>query len=86
MDVLPGAKSIVIGEKAKTDILTTWGTQGPACLPMDQTQWPQLGPFCAWSPPDVDNWPECPDRENVMIGSPRPLTSFLASKAEKLSY
>ena len=29
----------------ETDILTTRGTQGPACLPMDQTQWPQLGPF-----------------------------------------
>ena len=46
---------------AKTDILTTRGTQGPACLPMDQTQRPQLRPFCPWSPPDVDNWPECPD-------------------------
>ena len=30
---------------AETDILTTRGTQGPACLPMDQTQWLQLGPF-----------------------------------------
>ena len=29
-----GARSIVIGEKAETDILTTRGTQGPACLPM----------------------------------------------------
>ena len=47
---------------AKTDILTTRGTQGPACLPMDETQRPQLGPFCPWSPPDADNWPECPDR------------------------
>ena len=47
---------------AETDILTTRGTQGPACLPMDQTQRPQLGPFCPWSPPDVDNWPECPDQ------------------------
>ena len=47
---------------AETDILTTWGTQGPACLSMDQTQWPQLGPFCPWSPPDPDNWPEYPDR------------------------
>ena len=45
----------------ETDILTTRGTQGPACLPMDQTQRPQLGPFCPWSPPDVENWPECPD-------------------------
>ncbi|XP_070330555.1 protein cornichon homolog 3 isoform X3 [Odocoileus virginianus] len=26
---------------------------------MDQTQWPQLGPFYPWSPPDV---PECPDQ------------------------
>ena len=46
---------------AETDILTTQGTQGPACLPMDQTQRPQLEPFCPWSPPDTDNWPECPD-------------------------
>ena len=46
----------------ETDILTTQVTQGPACLPMDQTQQPQLGPFCPWSPPDADNWPECPDR------------------------
>ncbi|CAM9705150.1 unnamed protein product [Rangifer tarandus platyrhynchus] len=45
---------------AETDILTTRGTQRPACLPMDQTQRPQLGPFCPWSPPDADNWPECP--------------------------
>ncbi|XDA90435.1 hypothetical protein R6Z07F_020032 [Ovis aries] len=47
---------------AKTDILNTRGTQGPACLPMDQTQRPQLGPFCAWSPPDTNNWPECPNQ------------------------
>ena len=47
---------------AEADILTTRGTQGPACLPMDQTQQPQLGLFCPWSPPDTDNWPECPDR------------------------
>ena len=46
---------------AETDILTTRDTQSPACLPMDQTQRPQLGPFCPWSPPDTDNWPECPD-------------------------
>ena len=39
---------------AETDILTTRGTQGPACLPMDQTEWPQLGPFCPWSPPDFN--------------------------------
>ena len=38
----------------ETDILTTRGK--------DQTQWPQLGPFCSWSPPDTDNWPECPDQ------------------------
>ena len=47
---------------SETNILTTQGTQGPACLPMDQTQWLQLGPFCPWSPPDADNWPECPNR------------------------
>ena len=41
--------------------LTTWGTQGSACLLMDWTQQPALGPFkCPWSPPDVD-WPELPD-------------------------
>ena len=27
------------------DTPTTQDTQGPACLPMDQTQWLQLGPF-----------------------------------------
>ena len=47
---------------AATDILTTWGTQGPACLLMDQTQQPQLGSFSPWSPPDTDNWPKSPDR------------------------
>ena len=47
---------------AETDIVTTWGTQGPACLPMDQTQRPHPGPFCPRSPPDADNWPEYPDR------------------------
>ena len=47
---------------AEIDILTTRGTQGPACLPMDQTQRPQLGPFCPWSPPDADNWRECSDQ------------------------
>ena len=46
----------------ESDILITRGTQGPACLPVDQTQQPQLGPFCPWSPPDVDNWPECPEQ------------------------
>ena len=44
----------------ETDILTTRGTQRPACLPMDQTQRPQLGPFSPWSPPGMDNWSECP--------------------------
>ena len=39
---------------AETDILTTRGK--------DQTQRPQLGPFCPWSPPEAENWPECPDR------------------------
>ena len=53
---------------AETDILTTRGSQGPACLPKDQTQQPQLGPFYPWSPPDVDNQPECPDRPLLWIG------------------
>ena len=52
----------LMGLFAETDIMTTRGTQGPACLPMDQTQQLQLGPFCPWSPPDADNWPECPDQ------------------------
>ena len=47
---------------AETETLTTRGTQGPTCLPMDQTQQLQLGPFCPWSPPDADNWLECPNR------------------------
>ena len=50
---------------AETDMLTTQGTQGPACLPMDHTQRPQLGPFCPWSPPDTENWPECPDQIRI---------------------
>ena len=44
----------------ETDILTTQGTQGPACLPMDQTQRQQLGPFCPWSPPDADQLARVP--------------------------
>ena len=46
----------------ETDILTTWGAKGPACIPMDQTQRPQMGPWCPWSLPDADSWPEYPDR------------------------
>ena len=30
---------------AETDILTTWGTQGPACLQMDQTSGRNWDPF-----------------------------------------
>ena len=61
---------------AETDILTTRGTQGPACLPMDQTQRPQLGPSCPWSPPDADNWPERPtggEQETLLSSLPFPL-------------
>ena len=46
----------------ETDILITRGTQGPACLPTDQTQWLQLGLFCPRSPPYSDNWAECPNQ------------------------
>ena len=53
---------------AETDILTTQGTQGPACLPMDQTQRPQLGPFCPWSPPDADNWPVTGKEQETLLG------------------
>ena len=40
---------------------TAQGTPGPALLPMDLTQQPQLGLVCPWFPSDVDNWPECPN-------------------------
>ena len=53
---------------AVTDILSTRGTQGPTCLPMDQTQRPLLRPFSPWSPPDEDNQLECPDRPLQWIG------------------
>ena len=32
-----------------TDILTTRGTQGPACMPLDQIQWLQLGLLLMWT-------------------------------------
>ena len=47
---------------AMTDSLTTWGTQGPAHLPTNQTQQLLPEPFCPWSPPDADDWPECPNQ------------------------
>ncbi|XP_065782662.1 zinc finger protein 267-like isoform X1 [Muntiacus reevesi] len=53
--------------------------QGPeysACLLMDQTQRPQMGPFCPWSPPDADNWPECPDRSCRLKPAWMPLKVF----------
>ena len=73
MDVLPGAKSIIIGEKAETDILTTRGTQGPACLPMDQSQ--QLGPFCPWSPDRTtgQSAPIGKKQKTLLISLPFPL-------------
>ena len=63
---------------AETDILTTRGTQGPACLPTDQTQRPKLGPFCPWSPPDVDKVPRPgKEQETLLTSLPFPL-SFLS--------
>ena len=59
--VLVAFVATMIPRLLSSNTLTTLGTQGPACLPMDQTQRPQLGPFCPWSPPDADNWPECPN-------------------------
>ena len=47
---------------AMTDSLTTWGTQGPAHLPTNQTQQLLPEPFCPWSPPDADDWPACPNQ------------------------
>ena len=56
------------------DILTSWGTEGPPCLPMDWTQWPQLWPFCHWSPSD----PRVPwlgkEKETLLNSLPFPLT------------
>ena len=47
---------------------------------MDQTQLPQLGPFCPWSPPDADNWLECPDqvRNKRLYWPLSPALSFLS--------
>ena len=56
------------------DILTSWGTEGPPCPPMDQTQWPQLWPFCHWSRSD----PRVPwlgkEKETLLTSLPFPLT------------
>lgn len=84
---------------AMTDILIIQGTWGPAHLPIDQTQWPQPGPFDPRSPPDSDNWPECPDLvRDKRLSWPFPLlltswTLFLLwkplkkkSKLEKASF
>ena len=57
---------------SETDILTTRGTQGLACLPMDQTQRPQLGPFCPWSPPDADHWSVTGKEQETLLTSPLP--------------
>ena len=43
-------------------IWTAQGSPGPALLPTDLTQRLQLGPVCPWFPPDVDDWPECPNQ------------------------
>ena len=47
---------------------------------MDQTQQLQLGPFCPWSPPDMDNCPECPDwvRNKRLYWPLSPALSFLS--------
>ena len=72
---------------ATTDILATWGTQGPVRLLTDQTQRPQPGPFCPWSPSDTDDWPECPDqvRNKRLYWSLSP-SLFLSSFQPLLSY
>ena len=75
----------------ETHILTARGTQGPACLPMDQTQQLQLGPFCLWSPLDTDNWPECQgfpflqqmDLEIIMLNE---LSQKEKDKASNITY
>ena len=57
--------------------MTTPGTQGPTCLPIDQTLWLQLGPFCPWSPPDADTWPVTgKEQETVLTSLPFPLSFF----------
>ena len=61
---------------AETDILTTRGTQGPACLPVDQTQWPQLGPLLSLVS-SGQNAPTSKEQETLLTSLPFPL-SFLS--------
>ena len=65
---------------AETDILTTRGTQGPACLPMDQTQRPQLGPFVPGlllTRTTGQTAPTSKEQETLLTSLPFPL-SFLS--------
>ena len=63
---------------AETDILTTQGTQGPACLPRDQTQRPQLGPFCPLLTRTTgQSAPTSKEQETLFTSLPFPL-SFLS--------
>ena len=65
---------------AETDILTTRGTQGPVCLPMDQTQWLQLGPFVPGlllMPTTGQSAPTGKEEETLLTSLPFPL-SFLS--------
>ena len=61
---------------SETDILTTRGTQGPACLPVDQTQWPQLGPLLSLVS-SGQNAPTSKEQETLLTSLPFPL-SFLS--------
>ena len=45
-----------------TDILTTWGYSATNLPTNEPDPVAVTGTFCPWSPPDADNWPECPDR------------------------
>ena len=60
----------------ETDILTTRGTQGPACLPMDQTQWPNWDPFVPGlllTRTTGQSAPTGKEQETLLISLPFPL-------------
>ena len=64
---------------AETDILTTRGTQGPACLPMDQTERPHWDPFVpglllTWT--TGQSAPTSKEQETLLTSFPFPLSFF----------
>ena len=64
----------------ETDILTTRGTQGPACLPMDQTQghnWDPFVPGLLLTQTTGQSAPTGKEQETLLTSLPFPL-SFLS--------